>query len=714
MFTLPQAVPFGICTRSLGRSGGGHYILDILDQCAKNGLWTIEVAHECLEGYAKTLEGYNDPKEAIREVARLCNERAHSLGLVLTVLDAFENYEGLIDRSKHVEQFEDFQFWIELCGIMGIEYIQIPASFQPTDLLSKDEDLIIEDLRKVADAGLSVIPPVKIAYEPLGWSTYIKTWEQGLEIVKKVNRSNFGLCLDTFHIASLLSHSPETKDGLREGGDIVLKESLERLRKIDPNDIFIYQVSDGAHLLPPIPQSVYSEDGIDPLFAWSKHGRPFPGEGYFPVKEISQAIFATGFRGPTILETFEDDGFDTRKNLLAERANRAVGSWIQLGKSLGLAPFHPPTPKGQNKLGTCTVNIGDYELFSLEDKLYACASVGHQAIDLYEDDFLHYLSLTQGANKQNLWEPNPIHLAAAKKIGDLCASLGMQIICFQPLIDVEGLTKEEDRKAAAEKVKAYFPYMRALRTNITYITTNRSYNFEDNTGDIRSISADLALFADLAADYSRADKGPLLKIGYEPLSWGSHINTFDKAWEAVQLADRENLGIVLDTFNLLAVEYADPYNPQGHGRLYDTLQQSSDAIHTRLSQLVQMIPGDKIFVVQVADACLVNPKALKPPTPADKKWTSEHEPKYRQWSTSYRLFPNEQSLGGYLPVAECLAAILATGYEGPLTLEIFNDSIHVNEPDVVARHAKRSFIGIESCVVEAQSRKADYVTFKSL
>lgn len=471
---------------------------------------------------------------------------------------------------------------------------------------------------------------------------------------------------------------------------------------MNANDIFIYQISDGAQLDPPIPFSQYTETGIDPLFAWSKHGRPFPGEGYFPVTAISSAIFATGFRGPTIMETFEDEGFHPRKSLLEERAKRAIRSWIQLGKSLGLAPFHPPTPKGQNKLGTCTVNIGDFIHFPLIDKLYACASVGHQAIDLYEDDFLHYLSLVPGAKKETLWDPNPIHLAAAKKIGDLCASLGMQIICFQPLIDVEGLTIKEDRDFAIKKVQAYFPFMRALRTDITYITTNRSYDFEKNTGDLNRIASDLALFADLAAEYSRADKGTLLKIGYEPLSWGSHINTFDKAWEAIQKANRENLGIVLDTFNLLAVEYADPYNPKGHGRLYDTPEQSREMIRNRLSELVKQIPGDKIFVVQVADAKLVDPRSLIPPTPVGKTWTKDHEPKYRQWSTSHRLFPNEQSLGGYLPIAECLAAILATGYKGPLTLEIFNDSIHVNEPNVVASHAKRSFIGIKSCVAEAK------------
>lgn len=536
-----------------------------------------------------------------------------------------------------------------------------------------------------------------------------------------MDRANLGLCLDSFHIASLLSHSPETTNGLREGGEAALKASLDvgksffgeqehaanmmqlqRLRKVDPKDIFIYQLSDGTFFDPPIPHSKHTEPKLDPLFAWSMHGRPFPGEGYFPVNEISDAVFATGFRGPTVHETFEDDGFDPRQTLLAERANRAVGSWVRLSKDLGLAPFHPPTRKGQNKLGTCTVNIGSFEHFTLEDKLYACASAGHQAIDLYEDDFLHYMSLVPGANKQNLWEPNPIHLAAAKKIGDLCASLGMEIICFQPLIDVEGLTKQADRDAAVQRVKNYFPYMRALRTDVTYITTNRSYDFDSHTDDMKVIAADLAHFADLAAEYSRADGGPMLKIGYEHLSWGSHINTFDKAWEAIALANRPNLGFVFDTFNFLAVEYANPYNPAGHGRIHDTPEESLKAVHERLAKLVKTIPGDKIYVVQVADAKLVEPSSLKPPTAATELWTPDHEPPHRQWSTSHRLFPNEGALGGYMPVADCLAAILATGYRGAFTLEIFNDSIHVNEPFVVPTHAKRSFAGVEACVADAK------------
>lgn len=67
----------------------------------------------------------------------------------------------------------------------------------------------------------------QIAYEPMGWCTHVKTWEVALELIKKVDRPNIGLCLDTFHIASYLLHSPETADGLRDGGEAALKDSLD-------------------------------------------------------------------------------------------------------------------------------------------------------------------------------------------------------------------------------------------------------------------------------------------------------------------------------------------------------------------------------------------------------------------------------------------------------------------------------------------------------
>lgn len=66
----------------------------------------------------------------------------------------------------------------------------------------------------------------------MGWSTHVKSWETALEIIHKVDRPNIGLCLDTFHIASLISHSPETNNGVRAGGHKALKESLEVSKRL--------------------------------------------------------------------------------------------------------------------------------------------------------------------------------------------------------------------------------------------------------------------------------------------------------------------------------------------------------------------------------------------------------------------------------------------------------------------------------------------------
>ena len=63
------------------------------------------------------------------------------------------------------------------------------------------------------------------------------------------------------------------------------------------------------------------------------------------------------------------------------------------------------------------------------------------------------------------------------------------------------------------------------------------------------------------------------------------------------------------------------------------------------------------------------------------------------WSRSHRLYPLEQSRGGYMPVELVVAAVLATGYKGPISLEVFNASLNRPGADVAGSHALR---GIQS------------------
>lgn len=163
-----------------------------MQECAAKGLWAVEVAYECLEvrsrsikhsncvlystasslvhyvshvylqGYAKTLDGFSSsPRDAVRAAARETNRIALELGLVLVAIDAFEGYDGSTDREQHTVLLDEFRFWVELCGIMGIEQIQVPANFGG-DLASPDVDLIASDLRELADIGLSVTPAISV------------------------------------------------------------------------------------------------------------------------------------------------------------------------------------------------------------------------------------------------------------------------------------------------------------------------------------------------------------------------------------------------------------------------------------------------------------------------------------------------------------------------------------------------------------------------
>ena len=183
----------------------------------------------------------------------------------------------------------------------------------------------------------------------------------------------------------------------------------------------------------------------------------------------------------------------------------------------------------------------------------------------------------------------------------------------------------------------------------------------------------------------------MLKIGYEGLSWATR-NTWSSSWEVVRTVNRPNVGLIVDAFNVLAVEWADPYNPAGHGRIYSTIEESVERLCVSLASMVASVPGDKIFFVQIGDAELVDPMVLQPFLP------DPETPKLLPWSRGHRLYPYERSKGGYMPAQLVAAAIIATGYKGPLSLEVFNNSLNVPGNDVPTHHAQRGITGLKKMV----------------
>src|SRR5690606_38106591 len=68
------------------------------------------------------------------------------------------------------------------------------------------------------------------------------------------------------------------------------------------------------------------------------------------------------------------------------------------------------------------------------------------------------------------------------------------------------------------------------------------------------------------------------------------------------------------------------------------------------------------------------------------------------WSRHFRNMPGE----GDLPVTDFMRAVAATGYDGPLSLEIFNDQFRGGSPKSIAVDGHRSLVYLMDRVRRAE------------
>ena len=114
----------------------------------------------------------------------------------------------------------------------------------------------------------------------------------------------------------------------------------------------------------------------------------------------------------------------------------------------------------------------------------------------------------------------------------------------------------------------------------------------DAVDDDALAAEQLRLLAERAAEHG-------IRIAYEALAWGRHVDEYLHAWRIARMADHPALGVCLDSFHILS-RGSDPGG-------------------------IEAIPGEKIFFLQLADAPLLAMDVL-------------------QWSRHYRCFPGQ---GGF-------------------------------------------------------------------
>ena len=231
-----------------------------------------------------------------------------------------------------------------------------------------------------------------------------------------------------------------------------------------------------------------------------------------------------------------------------------------------------------------------------------------------------------GFDAIELFEPDLVAYGGkASEAAALVRDHGLEIAILQPFRDFEGRS-HQNRNSAFDDAERKFDLMMDLGTRLLLVCSAVA---PELSGEINRIVEDFAQLGDMAAARN-------LRVGYEALAWGQHIRDVAQAWDIVQKCNHPNVGIILDSFHAL-IRQNDP-------------------------GIIRNIPGGWIFFLQIADAPLIDMDVL-------------------QLSRHYRTAPGK----GDLDVDSFVRTVLSTGYDGPLSLEIFRSSFPPGSADRIAQ-----------------------------
>lgn len=219
-----------------------------------------------------------------------------------------------------------------------------------------------------------------------------------------------------------------------------------------------------------------------------------------------------------------------------------------------------------------------------------------------------------------------------REVRRIAEDLGLKIATCQPFRDFEGLPLAKRRKAF-DRAERKFDLLQELGSELMFICSSVA---PDADAGIGRIAEDFHLLGERAAKRG-------MRVAYEALAFGRWISDYRDSWEIVRRADHPAVGLALDSFHVLARKL-------------------------EISTLAR-IPGDRIFFVQMADAPQLNMD-------------------YLTWARHWRCLPGQ----GDFDLAAFTAALGHTGYDGWLSLEIFNDRFRAGSTREVALDGRRSLL----------------------
>ena len=254
-------------------------------------------------------------------------------------------------------------------------------------------------------------------------------------------------------------------------------------------------------------------------------------------------------------------------------------------------------------------------------------------------------SAAAGFDGVEIFEPDFVASPLAPaRVAALAADLGLTLDLYQPFRDFEGVSEEKLRHNL-RRARAKFDLMNQL--GITTMLLCSNVGTAVSSDDALAVDQ-LRRLGDLAAQHG-------VRVAYEALAWGRFVADYEHAARIVRSVDHPAVGHCLDSFHILS-------------RGWDPVA-------------IETIPAEKIFFVQMADAPGLTMDLLS-------------------WSRHHRVFPGE---GGF-DLADFMGHLLRSGYDGAVSLEIFNDTFRRTDPFRTAVDAMRSLEWLQDLAAQALER----------
>ncbi len=163
---------------------------------------------------------------------------------------------------------------------------------------ASEAEIIEESVRVLNElADIAEKYAVGLAFEFLGQTDCsVQTLDLDKKIIEKVNRSNVGLVIDTFHFYAGNS-------------------TFEAIETLDPNKLFIFHINDAEDL---------------PKENLTDAHRLYPGMGILPIKEIKARLDRIGYNRMVSIEIFRPEYWDENPFEVAVKARAATQKVLKL------------------------------------------------------------------------------------------------------------------------------------------------------------------------------------------------------------------------------------------------------------------------------------------------------------------------------------------------------------------------------------------------